>query len=171
VSGAGEPTAEITVALAVVQPVRFEAAVEKCAELGARRIVPLKAERCMVGSERLKPDRLKRIAFEAAKQAGRSWFPKIGEPVAVDSLASESPLLAALQGTDMTIGEAICRLGKIRRLAIAIGPEGDFTDSEHALLESFGALAVSLGGLTLRSETAAMAAVALAVDAFGRSKK
>lgn len=77
VSECGEPRTDLTLALALIKPARFEIAVEKCIELGARRITPLVVERCECAAERLNPDRLRRIALEAAKQAGRSWITEI----------------------------------------------------------------------------------------------
>ena len=78
VSDVGEPDSEITVAISVIKPARFEIAVEKCTELGVRHFVPLLTERCEQDiSNRLKIERLSRIALEAAKQSGRSWCLKL----------------------------------------------------------------------------------------------
>jgi 16S rRNA (uracil1498-N3)-methyltransferase len=53
-----------------------------------------------------------------------------------------------------------------RALSIVIGPEGGIADEEIALARERGAATVSLGGRNLRSETAAIAAVALVMDRF-----
>ena len=164
VSGDGEPSLEITVALALISPARYETAVEKCTELGARRFVPVIAQRCTVKPVRLKLDRLERIAVEAAKQSGRSYIPEIGKPVPVKALKTGEwgQVLAALKDTDTSLESALqgCTTGKI---AFVIGPEGGFTDEERAMLLENGGRFFSLGGLTLRSETAVIAATALAV--------
>ena len=86
VSGAGELTVEISVALALIKPARFEFAVEKCTELGARRFIPVIANRCMVKPDRIKTTRLRQITREAAKQSGRSWIPEILQPIELEEL-------------------------------------------------------------------------------------
>jgi 16S rRNA (uracil1498-N3)-methyltransferase len=54
-----------------------------------------------------------------------------------------------------------------RALSLVIGPEGGIAEDEIALARERGAVTVSLGGRNLRSETAAIAAVALAMDRLG----
>ena len=165
VSGIGEPAIEITVALALISPARFETAVEKCTELGARRFAPVFARRCTVNPGRLKLDRLKRIVVEAAKQSGRSYIPEIVEPVPIQSLQADAwgQVLAAMKGAASSLESALQGCAT-ERIALVIGPEGDFTDEEMAMLSGIGARFFSLGKLLLRSETAAIAATALVVN-------
>jgi len=167
VSGIGEPAVAATVALALIQPSRFEFAVEKCTELGARRFVPVVAERCTVKPGRLKPDRLRTIALAAMKQAGRSWLPEIAEPAPLREVLSyaRGTVLAALRNADRRIGEVVGTGPPMKAATLLVGPEGDFTDDERAFLIEGGAVPVSLGGLTLRSETAAVAGVSILCDA------
>ena len=164
VSGIGEPATEITIALALISPARFEAAVEKCSELGVRRFAPVIARRCTVNPGRFKLDRLKRIAIVAAKQSGRSYIPEIVEPAPIQSLQDGAwgQVLSARKGAASSLESALhgCTT---ERIALVIGPEGDFTDEEMAILSGIGARFFSLGGLILRSETAAIAATALVV--------
>ncbi|MBT4482802.1 MAG: RsmE family RNA methyltransferase, partial [Candidatus Latescibacteria bacterium] len=58
------------------------------------------------------------------------------------------------------------RITGSQAVTLIVGPEGDFTDEERDMILTGGALPVSLGGLTLKSETAAIAATALAVCAM-----
>ncbi|MFC1485834.1 RsmE family RNA methyltransferase [Candidatus Latescibacterota bacterium] len=162
VSGEGEPLLELTVALAVIRATRFEAAVEKCTELGVRRFVPVIMERCEPqGSCHLNRDRLMRIASESAKQAARSFVPEIGEPCTLPSFLDtlRVPVFAASQTGRESIEEALARHSGCPAAVCLIGPEGDFTEHERSLIEEKGVVFVSLGGLTLRSETAAIVAV------------
>jgi len=164
VSGAGEPPVEITMALALIKPARFEMAVEKCTELGARQFMPLIAERCMVDPVRFRLDRLERIIREAVKQSGRSWIPGICDAVPVQKLAesTDGRLFSAYRSAKISMADALQRAGDSRKYVIAVGPEGDFTDEEIACLIAGGATLFTLGGLTLRSETAAITACAYA---------
>ncbi len=161
-SGAGEPELPITLALSLIKPARFEIAVEKCTELGVRRIIPVIAKRSEQESRRLNPDRLRRIALEAAKQAGRSWVPVIEPSAAIaEACAGEALPLAALQGADREIRADLLRAVPASGIILFIGPEGDFTPEERECLTVRGAIPVTLGGLILRAETAAIAGVAL----------
>ena len=167
-SGIGEPAADITVALAIINPARFEIAVEKCTELGVRRIVPVIARRCTVKPDRLKLDRLRRIAGEASKQSGRSWVPDILYPVGMAEFAAQAafPVLAAWKDAENNIDKAFLRVKSRDEITLLFGPEGDFSDKEIELLKQRDAVFFSLGGLTLRSETAAVVSTALVVQRF-----
>ena len=163
VSGFGEPAVEIAVALSIIKPARFELAVEKCTELGARRFIPVISQRCMVKPGRISTERLRRIAREAAKQAGRSWIPKIVEPVNLSGLNApiHCRLLVAAMNAEGDIGNVFLQVCRAASLTIVIGPEGDLTADEFKFLtQKKDALPFSLGGLTLRSETAAIVATA-----------
>ena len=168
-SGIGEPAVDITVALAVINPARFEIAVEKCTELGVRRIVPVEARRCTVKPDRLKLDRLRRIAREATKQSGRSREPDIHYPVRMAEFAAQAafPVLAAWKDAKNDAEYAFKKIGAKTEVTIIVGPEGDFTEKELELLKKNWTVFFSLGGLTFRSETAAIVATGLAVQHFG----
>jgi len=163
VSGYGEPPLIITVALAVIRPSRFETAVEKCTELGARAFIPVIAQRCETAPERLNPDRLRKIAFESAKQAGRSWVPEMKKPTMISDLSgrAEGIVLVAVKSAEHDMVAALKPVRPGSNISLLVGPEGDFTDEEYDMLLKAGALPVSLGGLTLRAETAAITATAL----------
>ena len=168
VSGRGELPAAVTLALSAINPARFETAVEKCTELGIRRILLVEAERCEKNAvRRLKQDRIKRIALSSAKQSGRSWVPVISEPVKLDEIIRDvnGSLLVASQHAAQTVGGALTETENSGDITILVGPEGDFSETEYAALDGI-ALPVYLGGLTLRSETAAITAVALTVNYF-----
>ena len=169
VSGVGEPDSVITVALSAIKPSRFETAVEKCTELGVRRVVPIVAKRCEPNTaQRLKIERLRKITFEAAKQSGRSWIPGISSPISLSDFLqhSKAPVLVATQKAVSGFDEIFGRIIDKRTFSIIIGPEGDFTEEEYGVLSKSGAALFSLGGLTLRSETAAIVATSYVVNAL-----
>jgi 16S rRNA (uracil1498-N3)-methyltransferase len=140
-------------------------------ELGASEIVPLLTSRTVVriddetDAER-KRERWQQIALEACKQCGRNLVPRITLPSTVERFLSNRPasdilLLASLQPDARPIKEALAlhaasHGGLPRSVAVLVGPEGDFTTEEIALLKEAGALSVTLGPTILRAETAAL---------------
>jgi len=173
VSGQGEPAVEINVALALIKSARFELAVEKCTELGVRRFVPLVTGRCTVKPERVNLERLRKIALEAAKQSGRSRVPEITEPVNLMELyeSVHGTVVLATASAELSMDDAVMRILESGQVTLVIGPEGDFTDEERDVLITGGAVPVAIGGLTLRSETAAIAAAALCCKCSRKSWK
>lgn len=151
-----------------------EFVVEKCTELGLETIILWQAERSIVRldseADRIKrQDKFQRIAEEASKQSGRDTVPG----VIVASSLENALTTEALKGCT----KFVCSLSPDARLlrdvvpvippvAIVIGPEGDLTSREERLLQDSQFLPISLGDLRLRSETAAVAAVAM-VQAAG----
>jgi len=131
--------------------------VEKATELGIARLLPVITQRTMV--ERVKLDRLRSIAIEAAEQCNRTSVPAIDEPVPLESL------LKNLSGrtlcfADEAGGEPVAKAFTPGPATILTGPEGGFTDAERAAIRAApGAVAISLGPRILRAETAALAAV------------
>jgi len=141
---------------------RMVFAIEKCAELGVRRIIPFRCERSVwKGGEkesRKKQERLERKVAAACKQSGNPWFTKI-EPVApfaglVESLKDYSSIFLADAGG----GPFYSTFGMLKEphdMIAVVGPEGGFTESEMEGFETAGAVKVSLGLNRLRSETSA----------------
>jgi len=166
-SGQGEPASDIALALALIKPARFETAVEKCTELGVRRFIPLMVKRCERESARLNPERLRRIALESAKQSGRSWIPEIESPAGLESVCRREGLrFAALQEAQEEAVSGVIREHPRENITLLIGPEGDFTPEERSIMTQSGVKPISLGGLTLRAETAAIATTALVAAAL-----
>lgn len=154
----------IVVGVSLCKGSRFESAIEKLAELGAHSLIPLTTEH----TERKLPSESKRerwteISHAASALAGRSVPMEVLKPQTLKETAQnldvEELLFCHPDGNRMSdvITPGVCSL------AILIGPEGGFSDSEVALL-SILSHKVSLGPLNLRVETAALAATALAID-------
>jgi 16S rRNA (uracil1498-N3)-methyltransferase len=161
-----EPTVALTLALPVLRGDHDEEVVEAVTQLGVSRIVPFTSARSVVRTlSEAKRARWERIAREAAETARRGRVPSIERARAWTDLFSvlPAPTLVAWEG------ERRARLrdvvpATVRALAIVVGPEGGIADDEIALALGRGALSVSLGARNLRSETAAIAAVALVMD-------
>jgi len=165
-SGYGELASEIIIALSLIKPARYEFAVEKCTELGVRGFIPLVTSLCEIKPGRFNRERLAIISLEASKQSGRSWIPVINQPVNITELFTcvKGPFFAAVKSADTSAEKAMKNFPEGCALTLIIGPEGDFTEEELRFMKNNGAVFFSLGGLTLRSETAAVAATALAAS-------
>jgi 16S rRNA (uracil1498-N3)-methyltransferase len=173
-----ESPLDLTLALALLKGEKFDLVVQKATELGAARVVPVATRRADVrirdGDEaKRKVTRWQRIALEAAKQCGRAHLMEIEEPVGfkalIDRSAEEGELrlmLAERNGISLT--EAARSPGSVSPKVFAlIGPEGGWADDEIELAREGGWQIVTLGGRTLRAETAAIAIVALLQHRFG----
>lgn len=153
----------VEVGLALCKGQRFEDALEKMAELGVRRLVPLRTERTERGlPSSAKSERWEQIAKSASALANRLIPLEVGAPQDLDQfLAHADPACTVYCHHDgASPGEVF---GRPRdRLTLAIGPEGGFSPPELMKLQSVGQ-GVSLGPLTLRVETAAVVATSLAL--------
>ena len=147
---------------APIKKARTDFIVEKAAEMGAARILPVQTD--FTNSERIRQDRLQAHAVEAAEQCGGTSVPEVAELV---------PLARLMDGWDA--GRRILwadesRAGLAETLsglprgpwAILIGPEGGFSEAERRRLADLPFVTpVSLGPRILRADTAAVAALAL----------
>jgi 16S rRNA (uracil1498-N3)-methyltransferase len=163
-----EPTLVLTLALPVLRGDHDEEVVEAGTQLGVSRIVPFTSSRSVVTKlSDAKRARWERIAREAAETARRGRVPSVEPARAWADLfaALPSPIFVAWESERrVRLRDALPHTA--RALSIVIGPEGGIADEEIALARERGAATVSLGGRNLRSETAAIAAVALVMDRF-----
>jgi 16S rRNA (uracil1498-N3)-methyltransferase len=158
----------ITLLLSIFKFDRMEWAVEKCAELNVTSVVPViarRTEKHLAQAAEKRAERWRRIAHEAAQQARRVAPPEIGAPVKLaDALQSQVQLRIVLAESERgaTLREILHAQHDITSLALAIGPEGGWTDDELQTFEAAGWASASLGETILRAETAAIAALAIA---------
>jgi 16S rRNA (uracil1498-N3)-methyltransferase len=153
---------------APIKKQRTDFIVEKAAEMGASRIVPVLTE--FTNSERVRVDRLQAHAVEAAEQCGGTFVPEVAEPVKLDRLLDAWDGSRHLMFCDETRAGAASALSGERDQpwAILIGPEGGFSESERKRLAALdAAVPVSLGPRILRADTAAVAAMTLWQSALG----
>ena len=170
------PKLRVTLAQALMKPERFDWMVQKATELGVERIAPLVTDRTIVRvSHDQVPARVarwRRIAEEAARQCGRATVPDVDPPQDIErvlaSLDRRRPvLMPTLAGATQPLSQAVEGLRDATAVAVAIGPEGDFTPDETEHAKRHGASLVSLGRLTLRSETAAVVMLSILRYASG----
>lgn len=176
-TGAAKRQVEISLAQALPKQDRMDYIVQKATELGVREIIPVETERTIVRPAKEKSaHKIKRwckIAVEAAKQCGRSDLPEIKETLRFGGLLEDfrrydGVIMPCLTEKAVALKDAVSKLKDSRKILLMIGPEGDFTPAEIAKAEENGAVLVSLGGLVLRSDTAAVAALAVLNYAYSQ---
>jgi 16S rRNA (uracil1498-N3)-methyltransferase len=153
---------------APLKKARTDFLVEKAVEMGAARIQPVQTE--FTSAERIRQDRLRAHAVEAAEQCGATFVPEVAELDRLDRVLAAWPGARRLMWADeRRAGPAGGLAGEAPGpWAILIGPEGGFSEAERARLSALPfAVAVSLGPRILRAETAAVAAMALWQAALG----
>lgn len=143
---------------APIKKARTDFVVEKAAELGAARIVPVRTERTQ--SERVRRGRLQAHAVEAAEQCGGTFVPEVAEMAALGALLEGwDPGRRLMFCDEGAAGEAVPPDAPAPA-AILVGPEGGFAPAERERLRGMASV-VSLGPRILRADTAAVAALSL----------
>ena len=161
---AGEPALALTLAIAVLKGDRSEEVVEAVAQLGVARIVPFVSSRSVVPAlSAAKRARWEKIARESAETARRGRVPSIGAIVTWSALYSRlaEPVIVCWEQAGST-GAPLAHL-EGAQASLVIGPEGGLSEQEVEHMRAQGARVVTLGPRSLRAETAAIAAVAVAV--------
>lgn len=151
---------DVWLMFAPIKKARTDFIVEKAAEMGARRIVPVNT--AFTNSERIRQDRLQAHAVEAAEQCGGTYVPEVSDLQRLDKLLDGWDDSRQIMFCDEELVGAAEVLGAVdaKKWAILIGPEGGFSEAERARLHTLSfAHPVSLGPRILRADTAAVAAL------------
>ncbi|MDW4500396.1 16S rRNA (uracil(1498)-N(3))-methyltransferase [Sulfitobacter sp. D35] len=152
---------DLWLVFAPIKKARTDFIVEKAAEMGAARIVPVQT--AFTNSGRIQRERLQAHAVEAAEQCGGTYVPEVAEMVRFDRLLDGWDATRRIMFCDEALAGAVTDLpADPGPWAILIGPEGGFSEPERARLGSLPqAHAVALGPRILRADTAAVAAMTL----------
>lgn len=174
-----EASLELILLQGLAKGERMEIVIQKAVELGVSRIVPLALERSVVklSGEKAaaKRERWQKIADAAAKQCGRTRLVEVAPVQSLDEALRELPpncrvLLpweeAAADPRGMAMADALAEAAPAA-CAVIIGPEGGLTAAEAGLAAAAGARLVTLGRRILRTETAAIAALAIVMYQWG----
>jgi 16S rRNA (uracil1498-N3)-methyltransferase len=174
-----ESPLQLTLAIALLKGEKFDLVVQKSTELGVASVVPVVTK---LADIRLRDQtdaakrvaRWQRIALEAAKQSGRAVVPEVSNPVGLESLlqsASSDNTRSYLMFSERD-GETLAEVRKkipsySSSLTALVGSEGGWTNEEIDTARTAGWSVVTLGGRTLRAETAAIAVTILLQHLYG----
>lgn len=179
-----ESPLQLTLAVALLKGEKFDLVVQKATELGVACVRPVVTKHADIrlrdASDAAKRvARWQRIALEAAKQSGRAVVPEVTSPIVFESLIQTTKRQTersegAVQGLMLSErdGEPLLEARKDlpanpASLTALIGSEGGWADEEIAGAREAGWQIVTLGGRTLRAETAAIAVTALLQHLYG----
>ena len=158
----------ITLIQGISRGERMDFVIQKATELGLTRIVPVQTTRSVVRLDKERARRRQRhwqgVAASACEQCGRSVLPEVDLPrTLADALAdtgAEAPPVMKLMPDGAAPGIRSLRAPEPGAVFLLIGPEGGLDPDEKALAGRHGFIAVGLGPRVLRTETAAVVAVA-----------
>jgi 16S rRNA (uracil1498-N3)-methyltransferase len=163
---------KITLLLAVFKFDRMEWAIEKCTEFGVACIVPViarRSEKYLAAASAKRVERWRKIALQAAEQSRRPTPPEIAAPLKLQEAISQATGLRIVLDESERGASLPDLLASDRdiEIVLAIGPEGGWTEDERESFDRAGWHNASLGATILRAETAAIAAMAIAVSQLG----
>lgn len=163
----------VTIAQGLPKGDKLELVLQKGTELGAHAFIPFQADRSVVVWDKKKKDkkmqRLKKIVKEASEQSHRNKIPVIKEMMSVSELVQEGitydvKLFAYEEEAKVpyfqSFGAAVNKLKEGQHVLVCIGPEGGFSEKEVQQLKDNNFHSVRLGPRILRTETAALYALA-----------
>ena len=145
--------------------------IQKAVELGVSRIIPLFTEHCGV---QLQGERLEKrvkhwqgVVVSACEQCGRNRIPPVDTPATLTqwlAMPGEGLRLVLAPDAEYSLAQLPAPSGPVTLL---IGPEGGLSDQEIALAKQAGYTGLRLGPRILRTETAAVAALAAMLGTWG----
>ena len=173
-----ESPLQLTLAVALLKSDKFDLVVQKATELGVARVVPVATK---LADIRLRDDsdankrvtRWQRIALEASKQSGRAVVPEVTQPISFVELVDDTddPEQRKLMFSERE-GRSLLEVKDTlnptqQQISALVGSEGGWTDEEISLARDHNWRVVTLGGRTLRAETAAIAVAVLLQHFYG----
>lgn len=173
-----EPKTRLTLYQGIPKAEKMDWIVQKAVELGVFRIVPVITRHTVVQLDpkdrERKRERWNRIAKEAAKQCKRAFVPEVTLPVAIETLRQQGKsydawILLYEQEQKKCLKELLkCyNINKIGNIALFVGPEGGFSDSDLENLAPLDIVSASLGKRVLRTETAALCGISIIMYEMG----
>jgi 16S rRNA (uracil1498-N3)-methyltransferase len=130
--------------------------------LGATSVTFVRTERSVVGAE-LREERLRAVMLDAARQCGRGDLPELSPLVSLERALQASDGLGVLldPNAEQSLVELLRSVAPSQPMALAVGPEGGFSEAEAQRLRAAGFQPVRLAPFVLRTELAAVAALSV----------
>ena len=176
----GEPAIDVVLYQGIPKSAKMDTIIQKCTEMGIKRIVPVSTARTVVRldsekDERRKVERWTKIAEEASKQSGRGRIPIIDMPMTLqEALMDASKLYTVIAPYELedsvSIKEALCG-ERGSSIGFFVGPEGGFEDYEIEKVKNIGAVPVTLGSRVLRTETAGIVVLTVIMYEYDQLKR
>ncbi|MGI5845668.1 MAG: RsmE family RNA methyltransferase [Alphaproteobacteria bacterium] len=150
-----DPSNKIIFCFAIIKQSKMEEMLNAVTQMGVAVLQPIITKRT---NERFpKWGRIEKIIIEASEQSRRNSIPKLLPPIKFDKLDKKNLIFA----DERLVHQNKTDINKIKNYnSVLIGPEGGFSPSEFAELDTSGAIGISLGKTILRAETAAIATLA-----------
>jgi len=148
---------------------KMELILQKTTEIGVTRIVPLHTEHALHKPSRNRYERWCRVVLSSTKQCKRAWLPVLCAPLSFQESLTQLDhfSLRLLLNSDPNqashtqhIKKVLRKVSEATTIALFVGPEGGFSDTETTTAIEEGCIPVTLGKNILRTETAAIVAVA-----------
>jgi 16S rRNA (uracil1498-N3)-methyltransferase len=158
------PAVQIDLIQAVPKPDRWDMVLQKAVELGASNILPILTQHTEFKSTENKMERWKKIVLNSAQQCEVRWLPELHAPETLDSMLPrfgdyDLVLIGSLYKEAKPLRDILRESSQEKspaRIALLIGPEGDFSPEEVRAAIAAGAIPVTFGDRILRTETAAI---------------
>ena len=171
------PPPKLVLVIGLPRGARTELVLQKCTELGVDALLPVVCERSISrpSATQAKTDRWLEIVRQAARQSQRAHLPQLHPPTSLGQALPDGPrpgLIGLIASTDLDAPPLVQQEPRIRQDAkeiwLVVGPEGDFTAAEMDLALARGFAPIGLGPRILRTETAAVALLAIVAHLSGR---
>ncbi len=168
-----ESPLNITLVQAISSGDRMDFTIQKAVELGVKNIQPISSKRSVVklSAERAekRTEHWQNIAISACEQSGRAYVPNVLAPTSLEQWLSKNPSVNSTRILLNPIGAV--RLTEITKpigeIQLLIGAEGGLSQEEIDLATTHSFQSIVLGPRILRTETAALTAIAAMQLAWG----
>lgn len=158
----------ITICQSLIKEVKMDLVLQKSTELNVKRIIPLKAERCLIKLDNKdatkKIKRWETIVKEASEQSKRVDIPLIETIKSIEEIGNLDytyKILLTVNHSSSTIKKVLQNIKSNDTIIVVIGPEGGLTnkEEEHLILKGF--IPTTLGSFVLRTETASISVLSM----------
>ena len=168
------PPPRVVLVQCVPRAGKLDDIVRMTTEIGVGAILLALSEYCTsrgaAGRDEHKRERLERIAVEAARQSEQAYVPQIGTPAPLQEVLARAPREAYRAACVERSAEPLPSVIAAAELWLVVGPEGGLSPADRTIIADAGFGSIALGRSILRTETAAVVGVSLAVERLGRCR-